>query len=59
VANKQAVLRFYEAIDNARKLQQFHNTFITMGVITSISALMVMLLRATDGRNLISERHIR
>ncbi|QWZ02402.1 multidrug transporter subunit MdtD [Klebsiella pneumoniae] len=54
-----AVLRFYEGFDNASTVQQFHYTFITMGVITIISALMFMLLRAKDGRNLISERHKR
>jgi hypothetical protein len=30
-----------------------------MGVITVVSALMFMLLRAKDGRNLIKERHKR
>ncbi|CAJ1304290.1 putative transport protein HsrA [Klebsiella pneumoniae] len=59
VAISAAVLRFYEGFDNASTVQQFHYTFITMGVITIISALMFMLLRAKDGRNLISERHKR
>lgn len=59
VAISAAVLRFYEGFDNASTVQQFHYTFITMGVITIVSALMFMLLRAKDGRNLISERHKR
>ncbi len=59
VAISAAVLRFYEGFDNASTVQQFHYTFITMGVITIISSLMFMLLRAKDGRNLISERHKR
>lgn len=59
VAISAAVLRFYEGFDNASTVQQFHYTFITMGAITIISALMFMLLRAKDGRNLISERHKR
>ena len=59
VAISAAVLRFYEGFDNASTVQQFHYTFITMGVITIVSALMFMLLKAKDGRNLISERHKR
>lgn len=38
-------------------MEQFHYTFITMGAITIVSALMFMLLRAKDGNNLIKERH--
>lgn len=53
------MLRFYEGFDSASTVEQFHYTFITMGVITIVSALMFMLLRAKDGRNLISERHKR
>ncbi len=41
------------------RYSSFTTPFITMGVITIISALMFMLLRAADGRNLISERHKR
>ena len=59
VAISAAVLRFYEGFDSASTVEQFHYTFITMGVITIVSALMFMLLRAKDGRNLISERHKR
>ncbi|MCQ4010619.1 hypothetical protein FK521_28225, partial [Klebsiella pneumoniae] len=54
-----AVLRFYEGFDNASTVQQFHYTFITMGVITIISALMFMLLRAKDGRRLHAENLLR
>lgn len=57
VAISAAVLRFYEGFDNASTIEQFHYTFITMGAITVVSALMFMLLRAKDGRNLITERH--
>jgi hypothetical protein len=38
-------------------VEQFHYTFITMGAITLLSALVFMLLKAKDGRNLIKERH--
>ncbi|MGP3592421.1 multidrug transporter subunit MdtD [Vagococcus sp. WN89Y] len=57
VAVSAAVLRFYEGFDNANTVQQFHYTFITMGFITLVSALVFMLLKAKDGRNLITERH--
>ncbi|WP_200551083.1 multidrug transporter subunit MdtD [Kosakonia sp. LAM2021] len=57
VAVSAAVLRFYEGFDSTNTVEQFHYTFITMGAITLISALVFMLLKANDGRNLIKERH--
>ncbi|KIS45061.1 multidrug transporter subunit MdtD [Kosakonia radicincitans] len=57
VAVSAAVLRFYEGFDSINTVEQFHYTFITMGAITLISALVFMLLKAKDGRNLIKERH--
>ena len=57
VAVSAAVLRFYEGFDSTNTVEQFHYTFITMGAITLISALVFMLLKAKDGRNLIKERH--
>ncbi|WP_039054921.1 multidrug transporter subunit MdtD [Enterobacter sp. Bisph1] len=57
VAVSAAVLRFYEGFDSANTVEQFHYTFITMGGITLVSALVFMLLKAKDGRNLIKERH--
>ncbi|WP_318357187.1 multidrug transporter subunit MdtD [Enterobacter sp.] len=59
VAVSAAVLRFYEGFESANTVEQFHYTFITMGVITLISASVFMLLKAKDGRNLIKERHKR
>lgn len=59
VAISAAVLRFYEGFDSANTVEQFHYTFITMGAITVLSALVFMLLKAKDGRNLIKERHKR
>ncbi len=59
VAVSAVVLRFYEGFDSANTIEQFHYTFITMGVITVVSALVFTLLRAKDGRNLIKERHKR
>ncbi len=57
VAVSAAVLRFYEGFDSNNTVEQFHYTFITMGVITLISAFTFMLLRHKDGRNLIKEKH--
>lgn len=57
VAVSAAVLRVYEGIEGSTTVEQFHYTFITMGAITVVSALMFMLLRHKDGRNLIKERH--
>jgi len=59
VAISAAVLRFYEGIDGTNTVEQFHYTFITMGVITIVSAVMFILLKQKDGRNLIKERHKR
>lgn len=59
VAVSAAVLRFYEGFDSANTVEQFHYTFMTMGVITLISASVFLLLKAKDGRNLIKERHKR
>ncbi|SCC68984.1 multidrug transporter subunit MdtD [Kosakonia oryziphila] len=57
VAISAAVLRFYEGFDSINTVEQFHYTFITMGAITLLSALVFFLLKAKDGLNLIKERH--
>lgn len=57
VAISAAVLRIYEGMEGTNTVEQFHYTFMTMGAITVISALMFMLLKAKDGRNLIKDRH--
>lgn len=57
VAISAAVLRFYEGFDSLNTVEQFHYTFITMGAITLLSALVFILLKAKDGINLIKERH--
>lgn len=57
VAVSAAVMRFYEGFDSANTVEQFHYTFITMGALTVVSALVFMLLKPKDGRNLIKERH--
>lgn len=57
VAVSAAMLRFYEGFDSANTVEQFHYTFITMGALTVVSALVFMLLKPKDGRNLIKERY--
>ncbi|MDU6820452.1 MAG: multidrug transporter subunit MdtD [Leclercia adecarboxylata] len=57
VAVSAAVLRFYEGFDSNNTVEQFHSTFITMGVLTVVSALVFMLLKPKDGQYLIKERH--
>jgi EmrB/QacA subfamily drug resistance transporter len=57
VAVSAAVLRFYEGFDSNNTVEQFHSTFITMGVLTVVSALVFMLLKPKDVQNLIKERH--
>jgi len=57
VAVSAAVLRMYEGVDNFNTVEQFHYTFLTMGAVTLVSALVFLLLRPKDGRNMIKERH--
>jgi MFS family permease len=57
VAVSAAVLRFYEGFDGTNTVEQFHYTFMTMGALTVVSALVFMLLKPKDGRNMIKERH--
>jgi len=59
VAVSAAVLRLYEGIDSINTVEQFHYTFLTMGAVTLLSALVFLLLHPKDGRNLIKERHKR
>lgn len=53
VAVSAAVLRLYEGFDNINTVEQFHYTFLTMGAVTLVSALVFALLRPKDGRNMI------
>ena len=54
MAISAAVLRFYESLSLGTMIDHFHYTFITMGIVAVASALVFMLLRRKDGRNLIS-----
>lgn len=56
VAVSAAVLHVYEGMEGTTTVEQFHYTFITMGIITVASAAMFMLLKTTDGNNLIKRQ---
>ncbi|RWR03406.1 major facilitator transporter [[Pantoea] beijingensis] len=58
VAVSAAVLRFYENFDGTT-VQHFHATFLTMGIVTILSAFVFMLLKPGDGRHLIADREKR
>jgi len=55
VAVSAAVLRFWQNI-SGEALWDFHATFLSMGVVTLFSALIFLLLKPEDGKNLIHDR---
>lgn len=55
VAVSAAVLRFYESIESTT-VDHFHATFLTMGVLSVLSAAVFMLLKPGDGRHLVANR---
>ncbi len=55
VAISAVVLRFCEQFDGT-VVQHFHTTFLIMGGVTILSALVFMQLKPVDGRNLITNR---
>lgn len=55
VAVSAAVLRFWQNI-SGEALWDFHATFLSMGIVTLLSALIFLLLRPEDGKNLIHDR---
>lgn len=55
VAVSAAVLSFWQSFSGTT-LNHFHSTFMTMGVITLLSAFMFLLLKPEDGKNLINDR---
>ncbi|MGW1443616.1 multidrug transporter subunit MdtD [Serratia rhizosphaerae] len=59
VAVSAAVLRFYDSLSLGTIIDHFHYTFITMGIVSAVSALVFMLLRKKDGRNLITGKEKR
>ena len=56
VASSTVVLRFYNSFTSGSLLEHFHYTFITIGGITLLAAFVFLLLRPSDGENLLSRR---
>lgn len=56
IAVSAAVLRFYDSLSFGTLVDHFHYTFITMGIVTLISASVFMLLKPQDGDSLIRGR---
>lgn len=52
VAVSAAVLRFWQGVTNT-PLNDFHATFLTMGIVTLLSAIIFLLLHPGDGKHLI------
>lgn len=57
VAISAVVLRFYDGLSFGGNVDHFHYTFITMGVVTLLSSMVFLLLKPTDGDNLIQGRN--
>lgn len=56
VASSTVVLRFYNSFTSGSLLEHFHYTFITIGGITLLAAFVFLLLRPSDGENLLPRR---
>ncbi|PQQ23595.1 multidrug transporter subunit MdtD [Photorhabdus hindustanensis] len=57
VAVSAAILRFYESIHYGTTIDSFHNTFITVGIITLLSSSTFLLLHKEDGDNMIKKKN--
>ncbi|MEY8712461.1 MFS transporter [Mangrovibacter phragmitis] len=56
VAVSAVILRFYAGFPHLDTVAQFHHTFMTMGLITMLSAAVFLMLKKKDGRNLIARK---
>jgi len=56
IAIGAAVLRLYGSFNHIDTVEQFHDTFITMGVFTAFSAFIFMVLKPQDGHNLLKDK---
>ncbi|MEY1239388.1 multidrug transporter subunit MdtD [Providencia manganoxydans] len=56
IAVSAAILSFYEGKPGGNTVDNFHYTFITIGVITLLSAFVFLLLKKNDGQNLIKSK---
>lgn len=53
VASSTVILRLYANLVPGTLLEHFHSTFVTMGALTVLAAFVFLLLRKTDGDNLL------
>ncbi|EMY5616988.1 multidrug transporter subunit MdtD [Providencia stuartii] len=56
IAVSAAILSFYEGLPHGNTVDNFHYTFITIGAITLLSAFVFLLLKKSDGQNLIKNK---
>lgn len=56
IAVSASILSFYDGLPNSNTVDNFHYTFITVGVITLLSAFVFLLLDKNDGQNLIKSK---
>lgn len=56
IAVSAAILNFYDGQPGGNTVDNFHYTFITIGVITFISSFAFLFLNKTDGDNLIKSK---
>ncbi|PAV02432.1 MFS transporter [Arsenophonus sp. ENCA] len=56
IASSAAILHFYESLPYGDHIDNFHYTFITIGIITLSSSLIFLLLQQEDGQNLINKK---
>ncbi|CAA2931215.1 putative transport protein HsrA [Arsenophonus endosymbiont of Bemisia tabaci Q2] len=54
IASSAAILRFYESLPYDDYIDNFH--YITIGIITLSSSLILLLLQQEDGQNLINKK---
>lgn len=56
IAVSAAILSYYDGLPGGNTVDNFHYTFITVGVITVVSAFVFLLLNKNDGENLIKSK---
>lgn len=56
IASSAAILHFFESLSYGDHIDNFHYTFITIGIITLSSSFIFLLLQQEDGQNLINKK---
>lgn len=56
IASSAAILHFFESLPYGDHIDNFHYTFITIGLITLSSSFIFLLLQQEDGQNLINKK---